>query len=118
MDLCNLLFIHSENLHSACSRSLRGQTNDSNEVLGVTDESLKGVRNIYSVSLALCNFRLSNRNETSIISIGVRNDPMTFNICIKVVYIFYSRKIFMQTQLEYVQLYNNCRKKSKQPFNF
>ena len=80
MDLCNLLFIHSENLHSACKRSLRGQTNDSNEVLGVTEESLEGVRNIYSVSLSLYNFRLSNRNETSIISIGVKNYPMTLSV--------------------------------------
>ena len=80
MDLCNLLFIHSDNLHSACSRSLRGHTNDGNEVLGVTDESLEGIRNIYSFSLASCNFRLSNRNETSIISIGVKNDPMTLSV--------------------------------------
>ena len=82
MDLCNLLFIHSENLHvnSACSRSLRGQTNDSNEVLGVTDEPLEGASNIYSVSLALCHFRLSIRNETSIISIGVKNDSMTLSV--------------------------------------
>ena len=80
VDLCNLLFIHSENLHSACSRSLRGQTNDSNEVLGVTDESLDGLRNIYSFSLALWNFRLSNGNETSIIRILGQNDPMTLSV--------------------------------------
>jgi len=75
VDLCNLLFIHSENLHIACSRSLRGQTNDSNEVLGVTDEISIGsrLRNIYSVSLALCNFRLSNRNET--LALGSKMTP-------------------------------------------
>src|SRR6218665_1407830 len=80
--ICAIFYSFIQRIYIAPAEDLLGArpTIAMRTMRGVTDESLTGICNIYSISLALCNFRLSNSNETSIISIGVKNDHMTLSV--------------------------------------